>query len=67
MQLAGVGHARCPAECSLEGIVDLGASGRSMLWPPANKTLPSGSRVAVCCSRPTVILPVLEKAPVAGS
>src|SRR5215469_17869558 len=38
-----------------------------LLSPPATSTSPFGSRVAVCCPRATVMLPVVVHFPLAGS
>src|SRR5579859_6336592 len=41
-------------------------SSSQLLNPPATSTCPSGSRVAVARSRPSVMLPVALQVPVAG-
>ena len=67
----GDGHVTRGRKRARVGIIEFGtgkaAGPDAVLRPPAIRTLPSGSRVAVCRPRAVVILPVAKNAPVWGS
>src|SRR5256885_1020854 len=57
----------CASSIGLETRFELGSYSSAVLPPPATRTLPLSSRVAVWKRRPLLRLPVLLHVPVAGS
>jgi hypothetical protein len=61
-------NVQIPVAGSYSSALALGSLGASPATdPPATKTKPDGSNVAVCANRGVFMLPVLLQVPVAGS